>query len=94
MVGGQEFRHRAPVAFGHTGVLTPGIGAFFDGYGLVKPLPQCPVVNLFLARQIQVEPVYVKDPGAAVGIQQKILVRAVIDEKRLVGATVAEVSAQ
>lgn len=46
-----KFRHGIPVALGHIAHPQLGIFPFFDGNGVVKPLPQQPVVGLRFIRR-------------------------------------------
>ena len=94
MIRGQKFCHGAAVALGEKRILTAGISPFLDGNGFIELFPKSSVVNLLLARQGKLQTVHGNDPRVALGVEQQILVAAVIDEKGLIGIAAAEVVAK
>ena len=88
-----KFRHGIPVALGHIAHPQLGIFPFFDGNGVVKSLPQQPVVGLRFIRRSHLKICQRTDHGLSGGIEQRLVVGAVVNEKFFVLIAGAEVTA-
>ena len=76
-----KFRHGAPVTLRHIGSAAFGIVPLLDGNGVIEPLPQNAVVGLRFVRRGHLEELQGPDDRFPGGVEQRLLMGTVIDEK-------------
>lgn len=86
-----KFRHGAPVPFGHVRHAELLVFARFNGYGVIETSPKAAITCLDLIRPRHFELIERYDPRYAAAVKQRLAVCAVVDEKRFITVSFAEV---
>ena len=89
-----EFRHGVPVPFGHMGHAAAGVFPLPDGDGVIKSLPQLAVRGFCLVRRRHLKMLQWEDHSLSVGIEQRLPVGTVVNEKFFVLIAAAKVAPQ
>ena len=89
-----KLRHSAPIPLGHIAHAEPGVFTLLDGDGVVKTLPQQPVIGLCFIRWSHLKIDQRADDSFSGGVKQGFMVGAVVNEEFFILIPGAEVTSK